>query len=79
MRELCATKLRSTGMEDAAVRVLIVDDEALARARLQNLLEDVVQEQAASPNSPSSLDFARLAHMEVTQAQDALQAIALLH
>lgn len=61
------------------MRVLIVDDEALARARLQNLLEDVVQEQVASPNSLSSLDFAGLAHMEVTQAQDALQAIALLH
>lgn len=61
------------------MRILIVDDEALARTRLQNLLEDTTQDQAAKPNTPAVLDFAGLAHLEVTQAQDALQAIALLH
>ena len=59
------------------MRVLIVDDEALARLRLQNLLQDLAQDQAQAP--AESLDFAGLANLEISQAGDALQAIALLH
>lgn len=58
------------------MRVLIVDDEALARSRLQNLLEDAALDQSAAGKT---LDFAGLAHMEIAQAPDAVQAIALLH
>ena len=59
------------------MRVLIVDDEALARLRLQNLLQDLAQDQVQAP--AESLDFAGLANLEISQAGDALQAIALLH
>lgn len=54
------------------MRVLIVDDEALARTRLQQLLED------AAPGADAKLGFAGLAHLEIAQTGDALQAIALL-
>jgi two-component system response regulator AlgR len=46
------------------VHILIVDDEALARSRLQQLLEDI------APHLSTRLS--------ITQASDAMQAIALL-
>jgi two-component system response regulator AlgR len=61
------------------VRILIVDDEALARSRLQALLEDAAQDQVSATDRPAALDFPGLSKLQVVQAQDALQAMALLH
>lgn len=59
------------------MRILIVDDEDLARTRLQNLLQDWAQDQAEQ--GAGALDFVGWGHLEISQAPDALQAIALLH
>lgn len=60
------------------MRVLIVDDEALARMRLQQLLEDAAAD-AAAQSGAGAAEYSAWGKLEITQAEDPLQAIALLH